>query len=81
MTKPLRLIDEARDVSFPSDDLARLVGLGQVWVACPSDDLPVGFVIASVREGVAYVEEMDVLPAHGRRVRSTGELRRDRLSC
>jgi GNAT superfamily N-acetyltransferase len=63
----LGLIDEALDASFPLDDLARLVGLGQVWVGCLEEDLPVGMVIASVREGAVYVEEMDVLPAHGRR--------------
>ena len=63
----LGLIDEALDVSFPLDDLALLVGMGQVWVGCLEDDLPVGMVIASVREGVVYVEEMDVLPEHGRR--------------
>jgi GNAT superfamily N-acetyltransferase len=63
----LGLIDEALDVSFPLDDLARLVGLGQVWVGCLEDDLPVGMVIASLREGDVYIEEMDVLPAHGRR--------------
>ena len=39
----------------------------QVWVGCPLDGLPVGMVIASVREGAVYIEEMDVLPAHGRR--------------
>ena len=63
----LELIDEALDVSFPLDELARLVGLGQVWVGCLEDDLPVGMVIASVREGAVYIEEMDVLPGHGRR--------------
>jgi GNAT superfamily N-acetyltransferase len=63
----LGLIDEALDASFPVDDLARLVGLGQVWVGCLDDDLPVGMVIASVRDGAVYVEEMDVLPGHGRR--------------
>jgi GNAT superfamily N-acetyltransferase len=63
----LALIDEALDVSFSLDDLARLVGMGQVWVGCLEDDLPVGMVIASVREGAVYVEEMDVLPDHGRR--------------
>jgi len=63
----LGLIDEALDASFPLEDLARLVGLGQVWVGCLEDDLPVGMVIASVRDGAVYVEEMDVLPAHGRR--------------
>jgi GNAT superfamily N-acetyltransferase len=63
----LGLIDEALDVSFPLDHLVRLVAMGQVWVACDADDLPVGVVIASVREGGGYVEELDVLPAHGRR--------------
>lgn len=63
----LGLIDEALDPSFPLDELARLIGLGQVWVACVDDDVAVGMAIASVREGVAYLEEMDVLPAHGRR--------------
>lgn len=67
MFSGLGLIDEALDVSSPLDDLARLVAMGQAWVACLEDDLPVGMVIASVREGAAYVEEMDVLPAHGRR--------------
>ena len=63
----LGLIDERLDVSFPLDELVRLVGLEQVWVCCATEDLPVGAVIASVREGAVYVEEMDVLPAHGRR--------------
>jgi GNAT superfamily N-acetyltransferase len=63
----LGLIDEALDMSFPLDDLTRLVAMGQVWVGCREDDLPVGMVIASVREGAVYVEEMDVLPEYGRR--------------
>ena len=63
----LGLIDEAVDVSFPLDELARLVGLGQVWVGCLEDGVPVGMAIASVREGAVYLEEMDVLPGHGRR--------------
>ncbi|BDG05235.1 GNAT family N-acetyltransferase [Anaeromyxobacter oryzae] len=67
MFSGLGLIDEALDVSFPLEDLARLVGMGQVWVACLEDDVAVGMVIASVREGAVYVEEMDVLPGHGRR--------------
>jgi GNAT superfamily N-acetyltransferase len=61
------LIDADLDVSFPLDDLVHLVSKGQVWVACGDGDLPVGMVIASVREGVVYIEEMDVLPSHGRR--------------
>lgn len=67
MFSGLGLIDEALDVSFPRDDLTRLAGMGQVWVACPPDGRPVGMVIAAVLEGAVYVEEMDVRPGHGRR--------------
>ncbi|HET9624165.1 MAG TPA: GNAT family N-acetyltransferase [Kofleriaceae bacterium] len=63
----LGIIDEALDASFPLEELVRLVGLGQVWVACGADDVAVGMVIASVREAAVYVEEMDVVPAHARR--------------
>jgi hypothetical protein len=37
----LGLIEEALDVSFPLDDLARLVAMGQVWVGYLEDGLPV----------------------------------------
>jgi GNAT superfamily N-acetyltransferase len=63
----LGLIDEALDVGFPTAGLDRLIRAGQVWVACDATDRPVGMVIASVREGAVYVEEMDVLAEHGRR--------------
>jgi GNAT superfamily N-acetyltransferase len=63
----LGLIDDALDPSFPLDALGYLIDRGQVWVGCREDDVPVGMVIASVREGAAYVEELDVVPAHGRR--------------
>jgi GNAT superfamily N-acetyltransferase len=67
----LDLIDESLDVPFPQDVLARLIDAGQVWVACAAadtaSDTAVGVVIASVREGVVYVEEIDVLAEHGRR--------------
>lgn len=63
----LGLIDATLDAPFPPDELARLIGLGQVWVACPANDVPVGAVLASVREGAVYIEEIDVALAHGRR--------------
>jgi GNAT superfamily N-acetyltransferase len=63
----LGLIDESLDVGFPTEDLDRLIRAGQVWVACDAADRAVGMVIASVREGAVYVEEMDVLAEHGRR--------------
>jgi GNAT superfamily N-acetyltransferase len=63
----LGLIDEALDPSFPLEDLTHLIGIGQAWVTCTTDDVPVGMVLASVRDGAVYIEEMDVLPSHGRR--------------
>jgi GNAT superfamily N-acetyltransferase/catechol 2,3-dioxygenase-like lactoylglutathione lyase family enzyme len=63
----LGLIEEALDVSYPTEDLTALIGLRQVWVACETHDVAVGMVIASVRDGAAHIEEMDVLPPHGGR--------------
>ena len=41
--------------------------LGRLWVAL-AGDTPVGFARVDVREsGAAHLEEIDVLPAHGRR--------------
>jgi hypothetical protein len=54
----LGLIDEAPDVPFPLDEPVQLVGMEQVWMACQEDDPPVGVVIASAREGVAYVDDL-----------------------
>ena len=78
----LDLIDESLDVSFPLEDLVRLIDAGQVWVACDATDTAVGMVIASVREGAVYVEEMDVLAEHGRRgLGGTASRRRVRLGA
>jgi 4-diphosphocytidyl-2-C-methyl-D-erythritol kinase len=61
------IVDESLDTLLPHDDVKRFIGLGQAWVACLEDGLAVGMVIASEREGIAYIEEIDVLPRHGRR--------------
>ena len=47
----LGLIDEALDESFPRETLTRLVDAGQVWVASPPENLPVGAVIVSELDG------------------------------
>jgi GNAT superfamily N-acetyltransferase len=44
-----------------------LAKLNQVWVACDADDRPVGMILGSIRCGNGYIEELDVLPEHGRR--------------
>ncbi len=41
---------------------------GRLWVALdPADGEPVGFALAIVIEGTAFLAEVDVLPSHGRR--------------
>ncbi len=67
MFSGLGLIDEARDAPFPRAELARLVRMGHVWVGCLEDGIAVGMAAASVRDGAAYLEEMDVVPRHGGR--------------
>ena len=67
MFSGLGLIEAAPDVSFSSEDLISLVELRQVWVACDTHDVPVGMVVASVRDGAGYIEELDISPAHGGR--------------
>jgi GNAT superfamily N-acetyltransferase len=67
MFSGLGLNDDTLDSSFPIDDLIRLVGMQQTWVACTEDDRPVGMVFASMREGAVYVEELDVMLEFGRR--------------
>ena len=51
MFSGLGLIEEAHDVSFPPEDLITLIRLRQVWVACDTQNVPVGMVIAPVRDG------------------------------
>jgi GNAT superfamily N-acetyltransferase len=63
----LDIFDASLSSSFPVDELQRLIGLDQVWVACDSSDVPVGIVLASVRCGNGYIEELDVLPEHGKK--------------
>jgi GNAT superfamily N-acetyltransferase len=63
----LDIFDPELSSSFPLDELYRLAKLGQVWVMCGRNDFPVGMIIASVRCGNGYIEELDVLPEHGRR--------------
>jgi len=61
------IYDESLSSSFSLDEMYRLAKLNQVWAVCDGADNPVGMIIVSVRGENAYVEELDVLPEHGRR--------------
>ncbi len=46
---------------------AEALAAGRLWVAVAQAGDPVGFIMATVVDRGAHVEEIDVVPAHGRR--------------
>jgi len=63
----LGLLDHLLDHSLALSELAAHQRAGRVWVAADLDDRLVGFAVASVVDGGAHLEELDVVPEAGRR--------------
>jgi predicted DCC family thiol-disulfide oxidoreductase YuxK/GNAT superfamily N-acetyltransferase len=61
----LGLVDHLLDETLSLDDLAAHQAAGRVW-ALVGDGQPIGFAVAEVVDGIAHLEELDVLPAFGR---------------
>jgi GNAT superfamily N-acetyltransferase len=51
----------------PLDSLAAAQQAGLLWVALEPAGAPVGFAVASIRGRRVHLEELDVLPWHGRK--------------
>jgi GNAT superfamily N-acetyltransferase len=51
----------------PVDNLAAAQQAGLLWVALEPAGAPVGFAVASVHGRRVHLDELDVLPAHGRK--------------
>ena len=51
----------------PPEALHMALAAGRLWVAADADDRPVGFAVASIVDGRAHLDEIDVHPDHGRR--------------
>lgn len=51
----------------PPETLRAALAAGRLWVAADADDRPVGFAVASIVDGRAHLDEIDVHPDHGRR--------------
>jgi GNAT superfamily N-acetyltransferase len=49
------------------DDLRRALVAGRLWVARGDDGVAVGFALVALVDGVPHLDEVDVLPSHGRR--------------
>jgi GNAT superfamily N-acetyltransferase len=57
----------ANDEPLSLDFVRQRFQAGQVWVAADPKDLVVGFAITREVDNTIYLQEMDVVPAHGRR--------------
>jgi len=51
----------------PLDSLVAAQQAGLLWVALEPAGVPVGFAVASIRGRCVHLEELDVLPGHGRK--------------
>ena len=51
---------------LPPESLSGYRRAGRAWVAADEHDEPVGFVVADVVDGCAYIEQVSVHPAHAR---------------
>ncbi len=59
--------ENIRSTATSLDDLASAQDDGRLWTALSSDGTPVGFAIVRTVDGLAYLQEIDVHPDHGRR--------------
>ena len=60
---PARILER----TIPLSVLEDAQRAGRLWVAVAPDGAPVGFALADCVAGRAHLEELDVLPEHGRR--------------
>lgn len=65
--KPFGLAELLAAIVTPPEVLEEAHAAGHLWVVVGADDTPVGFAVASVIDGVAHLDELDVHPSHGRR--------------
>jgi predicted DCC family thiol-disulfide oxidoreductase YuxK/GNAT superfamily N-acetyltransferase len=61
----LGLLDHLLEHSLSLPELSAHQRAGRLWVAADAQDRPIGFAVASVVDGGAHLEELDVLPEAG----------------
>lgn len=59
--------ERLREIVTPPEAFARAAREQRLFVAVAARDEAVGFALAGVMDGAAYLAELDVLPEHGRR--------------
>lgn len=64
---PYGLAEQLSDTLTSIEWLRAGLEADQLWVAADEVDRPIGFALASIIGDNAYLDELDVYPAHGRR--------------
>jgi len=57
----------AADEPASVEVLAEYSGDGRAWVITDANDAPIGYAIVDVVDGLAHLEQLSVLPDHGRK--------------
>lgn len=65
--EPYGLAEIMGTVVSGAEDFAAAHAEGRLWVAADAQNVPVGFALAGVMGDNAHLDELDVLPEHGRR--------------
>jgi GNAT superfamily N-acetyltransferase len=63
---PYGLADTFAAIHTAVEQLEERQTHGLLWVAADREDRPVGFAAASILDGYGHLDELDVLPRHGR---------------
>jgi GNAT superfamily N-acetyltransferase len=63
---PYGLVELFAAVHTAVEQLEDRQARGQLWVAADRENRPVGFAAASILDGCGHLDELDVLPRHGR---------------
>jgi len=66
------LLDHLLDRTLSLSELAQHQRADRIWVADGQDGRPLGFAVANVLDGLAHLEELDVVPDAGGRGIGTG---------
>jgi GNAT superfamily N-acetyltransferase len=59
--------DVADDEPASVEELAAYVRAGRAWVITDETDAPVGYAIVDVVDGLAHLEQISIVPEHGRK--------------
>ncbi|HLY29294.1 MAG TPA: GNAT family N-acetyltransferase [Aggregatilineales bacterium] len=65
--EPFGLAETMATIVTTEEDFKEGLAAGRLWVAADRNNVPIGFALMIVLDGNAHLDELDVLPEHGRK--------------